>query len=226
MSEPAPRTPKPRTRLFRFSVWIGGALVAPFLRLLGSTWRIECEGEDPRASPEPFLAVTWHQGLFCAAYHFRNSGAGIPVSQSRDGDRIDAVLQRLGFGPSPRGSSSRGGRIALHGMIRAAHEGQSIGILCDGPRGPARVCKPGAVAAGIATGRPIRPIGISGAPAIRFPSWDRAFLPLPFARVVFVFGLPVAIARDAGDEEFTATLAKLERATEAAHLRADQLAGL
>jgi len=212
--------------MFRFSVWLGGVLVAPFLRLLGSTWRIESEGEDPRDSSEPFLAVTWHQGLFCAAYHFRNSGAGIPVSQSRDGDRIDAVLQRLGFGPSPRGSSSRGGPIAMRGMIKAAHEGQRIGILCDGPRGPARVCKPGAVATGLATGRPIRPMGIAGAPAIRFPSWDRAFLPLPFARVIFVHGPSISIARDASDEEFSATLAELEQAIEAAQQRAERRVGL
>jgi hypothetical protein len=226
MNESTPRTPKPRTRMFRFSVWLGGVLFGPFLRLLGATWRIESEGEDPRASSEPFLAVTWHQGLFCAAYHFRNSGAGIPVSRSRDGDRIDAVLQRLGFGPSPRGSSSRDGPVALRGMIEAAREGQSIGILCDGPRGPARVCKPGAVAAALATGRPIRPIGIAGAPAIRFPSWDRAFLPLPFARVVFVHGPPISIARGASDERFSATLAELEQAIEATQRRAEQLAGL
>jgi len=226
MAEPAPRTPKPRTRWFRFSVWLGGVVFAPFLRLLGSTWRIESEGEDPRASSEPFLAVTWHQGLFGAAYHFRNSGAGIPVSRSRDGDRIDAVLQRLGFGPSPRGSSSRDGPIALRGMIEAARKGQPVGILCDGPRGPARVCKPGALAAGRATGRPIRPIGIAAKPAIRFPSWDRAFLPLPFARVVFVYGPPLPIAHHLSDEEFTATLAQLERAIESAQQHAEQLAAL
>jgi lysophospholipid acyltransferase (LPLAT)-like uncharacterized protein len=69
-------------------------------------------------------------------------------------------------------------------------------------------------------------MGIAGAPAIRFPSWDRAFLPLPFARVFFVHGPPVSIASDASDEVFTATLAQLERAIEAAQLRADQLVGL
>ena len=226
MDDPAPRTPKPRTRWFRFSVWLGGVLVAPFLRLLGATWRIESEGEDPLASPAQFLVATWHQGLFCGAYHYRNRLVGIPVSQSRDGDRIEAVLQRLGFGPSPRGSSSRGGRQALQGMIDAWRNGQPLGILCDGPRGPARQCKPGAVAAGRATGMPIRPIGIAGAPAIRFPSWDRAFLPLPFARVVFVYPPPLTIAADADDAVFDATIAKLEAAIEAAQQRAEAIVGI
>ncbi len=220
------RPPKPRTRMFRISVWLGGVLFGPFLRLLGATWRIESEGEDPLASPTPFLVATWHQGLFCGAYRYRDRRVGIPVSQSRDGDRIEAVLQRLGFGPSPRGSSSRGGPIALQGMILAAENGQPLGILCDGPRGPARVCKPGAVAAARATGRVIRPIGIAGAPAIRFPSWDRAFLPLPFARVVFVYPPSIAIAHGASGEEFTATIAELEQAIEAAQRRAEKLVGL
>ncbi len=226
MPDPAPRTPKPRTPLFRFSVWLGGVVFAPFLRLLGATWRIASEGEDPLASPAQFLVATWHQGLFCGAYHYRDRLVGIPVSQSRDGDRIEAVLQRLGFGPSPRGSSSRGGRDALQGMIDAWENGQPLGILSDGPRGPARRCKPGAVAAGRATGMPIRPIGIAGAPAIRFPSWDRAFLPLPFARVVFVYPPPLTIAAEAGEDEFAATLAKLEADIEAAQQRADALVGI
>jgi len=234
MSAPEPREskernmrpPKPRTPFFRFTVWLGGVIFAPFLRLLGATWRIQSEGEDPLASPAQFLVATWHQGLFCGAYHYRDRLVGIPVSQSRDGDRIEAVLQRLGFGPSPRGSSSRGGHMALQGMIDAWKNGQPLGILSDGPRGPARKCKPGAVAAGRATGMRIRPIGIAGAPAIRFPSWDRAFLPLPFARVVFVYPPPLTIAADAGDEVFAATLAQLERDIETAQQRADELVGI
>jgi lysophospholipid acyltransferase (LPLAT)-like uncharacterized protein len=226
MTTPAPprRPPKPRTRFFNFTVWLGGVLFAPFLRLLGATWRIESHGEDPAASPAQFLVATWHQGLFCGAYRYRDRLVAIPVSQSRDGDRIDAALQRLGFGPSPRGSSSRGGSEALAAMIAAADKGQPLGILADGPRGPARKCKPGAVAAGRATGLAIRPIGIAGKPALRFPSWDRAFLPLPFARVVFVYPPPLTIARDAGDAEFEKTLATLEVAIEAAQVEAERIA--
>ena len=116
--------------------------------------------------------------------------------------------------------------MALKGMIDAHANGQPLGILSDGPRGPARICKPGAVAAGRATGMPIRPIGIAGAPALRFPSWDRAFLPLPFARVVFVYPPPLTIALDAGDDVFAATLAQLETAIESAQQRADALVGI
>jgi len=81
-------------------VWLGGVVFAPFLRLLGSTWRIESEGEDPRASSEPFLAVTWTQGLFGAAYHFRNSapgsrsaGRGTAIASMRCCSGSDSVLR-------------------------------------------------------------------------------------------------------------------------------------
>jgi hypothetical protein len=214
------------TLAFRLSVSLGGWLVAGALRLLGATWRVQVVGDDPLDSGTPVIGALWHRGLFCAAYRFRDIGAVIPVSRSRDGDRVVAVLGRLGFGPSPRGSSSRGGHVALKGMIDAWKNGQPLGILCDGPRGPARKCKPGAVAAGRATGMPIRPIGIAGAPAIRFPSWDRAFLPLPFARVVFVYPPPLAIAEDADDATFDATIAKLEASIESAQKRADEIVGI
>jgi len=87
------------------------------------------------------------------------------------------------------------------------------------------VCKPGALAAGRATGRPIARL-VSRQARDPLPSWDRAFLPLPFARVVFVYGPPLPIAHHLSDEEFTATLAQLERAIESAQQHAEQLAAL
>jgi hypothetical protein len=179
------------------SLWRTAAVVAAwFLRALGATWRIDRHGPDPLDRDAAFLGAIWHAGLFCAAHRFRDRDIAIAVSQSRDGDRIDAVLARLGFGPSPRGSSTRGGVAALSGLIRTARAGRSLGILCDGPRGPARKCKPGIVATARATGLPIYAIGVAARPALRFASWDRAFLPLPFARVVWEYAEPVVVPRE------------------------------
>jgi lysophospholipid acyltransferase (LPLAT)-like uncharacterized protein len=147
----------------------------------------------------------------------------IPVSQSRDGDRIVAVLDRLGFAPSPRGSSSRGGAAALAGLIRAAEAGRSLAVLCDGPRGPARACKPGVLVAASASGLRLHPVGIAARPALRFPSWDRTFLPFPFARVAFVFAPPLAVPPDLGDAERESLRARLEKALEDARAQAQAL---
>jgi len=205
---------------------IAGAIVATLLRALGATWRIERAGDaDPLERDAPFLGAIWHAGLFCAAHRFRARGIAIAVSRSRDGDRIDAVLARLGFGPSPRGSSSRGGVAVLAGLIRAAREGRSLGLLCDGPRGPSRTCKPGVVATARATGLAVFPIGIAARPALRFPSWDRTYLPLPFARVVYEFAPSIAIPRAVERDEVERWRERIQAELDAAQARAEERLG-
>lgn len=194
----------------RFGLALGGVIVAGFLRALGSTWRVRTDAENLFGG-EPFVGAVWHSELFVAAYLFRDRGAVVPVSRSRDGDRIVAVLRHLGFGASPRGSSSRGAAAALAASIRAARGGSIVGVLCDGPRGPARRAKPGVLAIARASGRPIRPIGFAASPSVRFGSWDRIALPLPFARMAFAVGPPLRVARDADRQTLERERAQLER---------------
>ena len=211
---------------FRFTVWLGGWLAALLLRALGATWRVRLlADDDPVARGEPAVGALWHATLCPAAWHFRDLGAVVPVSRSRDGDRIVAVLDRLGYGPAPRGSSSRGGAAALAGALRAAQEGRFIGVLCDGPRGPARRCKPGVLAIARATGLPLYPVAIAARPALRVPSWDRSLVPLPFARVVVAYGTPRKIPREATREELEALRVDLERALEQLGARAEAALG-
>ncbi len=195
---------------YRATRWLGGLVAAALLRGLGATWRIESTGSDPPSVGAPLVLCAWHQGLLIAAVCWRNRGLAIPVSLSRDGDWIDGVLRRLGFAKSARGSSSRGASGLLRELIRRVRAGQPIGMLLDGPRGPAGVAKPGVVALARATGARIVPIGIAAAPAWRFGSWDRALLPRPFARVRYVYGEPLCVPRDAEPDAVEAARARLE----------------
>jgi lysophospholipid acyltransferase (LPLAT)-like uncharacterized protein len=204
----------------RYRAWIAfvGFAGALFIRALGRTWRITSEGPDPFVAGEPILGALWQQGLLVAAYHFRGRGVAVPVSQSRDGELIDAVLRRLGFAASPRGSSSRGGTALLRSLIRLTREGTVVAVLPDGPRGPARQAKPGVVALAGATGVGLVPVGLAARPAIRFGSWDRALLPLPFARVHCRYGAPLRVPKKSDDLEAhcRALEASLDRETEIA----------
>jgi lysophospholipid acyltransferase (LPLAT)-like uncharacterized protein len=195
---------------FRLSSWLGGLLGAALLRALGATWRIEWRGSDPLAAPGPLVLGAWHGGLLIAAVCWRDRGLVIPVSQSRDGDRIDAVLRRLGFAESARGSSSRGATAVLRELIRRVRAGQTIGMLPDGPRGPSGVAKPGIVALARATDARLVPVGVAAHPAWRFASWDRARLPRPFARVLCIYGEPRAVPRDASPEELETARVRFE----------------
>ena len=61
----------------------------------------------------------------------------ILISQSRDGRFIAAVVRRFGINVAV-GSSSRGGAVAVRGLLALLKQGCHVGITPDGPRGPRR----------------------------------------------------------------------------------------
>jgi lysophospholipid acyltransferase (LPLAT)-like uncharacterized protein len=190
---------------------LAAPVVALLLRALACSWRVRLEGPDPFAEGHR-LGAFWHRNLLIAAGVFRDSGIHVPVSRSGDGDLIVAVMRRLGLPDPPRGSSKRGGVPLLRAMVRLLGEGRLVAVVCDGPTGPARVSKPGVVQAACLARAPIVPVALSARPCVRFASWDRLLLPLPFARVVCRFGEPLAIEAGAPPERVEAVRADLDRA--------------
>jgi hypothetical protein len=83
-------------------------------------------------------------------------------------------------------------------------------MVPDGPRGPARVAKPGCVLAARDAGVPIVPLGCALRPAVRLDNWDQSVIPLPFAALVLGYGDPIDVPRDASREECEAIRARLE----------------
>lgn len=188
--------------------WLGALI----LRGLGATWRIERDGADPFApgAPRPVIFAAWHRDIWMALYLLRGRGLAISVSLSRDGDRVEALLRRMGFAQSPRGSSSRGAAALLREMIRTLRRGRDAGILPDGPLGPAGVAQPGAVALARISGAPLVPVAMAAAPCWRFSSWDRGILPKPFARVRLRFGEPLRVPPNCGPADLEAARRTLE----------------
>jgi len=189
---------------------LAGRVVARLLRLLGASWRLRTEGVAPSATRS--LGATWHGGLLPVAYRFRDCGIAVAVSRSRDGDFAAAVLEGLGYPDPPRGSSSQGGAVALRALLNRQHAGDTIGIVTDGPRGPARESKPGIIGLARLGSASIVPIGVAARPALRIGSWDRLLLPLPFAAVAFHFGAPITVARDSDAESVERARQALDRA--------------
>jgi hypothetical protein len=182
--------------------WIEGRAAALTLRIFGATWRVTVEGPDPLVpNHEPVVAAFWHRNVLIAAWHYRGRRFSVPVSRSRDGDRIVSMLTALGYAAPPRGSSTRGGAAALHELIRRVKGGTTVSIQTDGPQGPPRVSKLGIVTLARLTGRPIQPVCFSASPTWRFRSWDGTLLPLPFAKVICRYGDPIHIDAKADEDE-------------------------
>ena len=171
-------------------------------RPLAASWRWRAPtggGGLRRVSPplalEPAIYALWHEHLLPLAFAHRGEGVTALVSGHRDGEILTRVLRRLGH-RAARGSSTRGGEEGLEAMLEAAEEGHPLAFTPDGPRGPARRCKPGVVRAAAATGLPVVPLSAAASGGRRRGGWDRFLLPGPFARVVVARGEPLEVPRD------------------------------
>lgn len=168
--------------------------VAGLLRMCAATWRLRVEGVDPRTEGRGALGAFWHRGAWIAAGVYRDSGAHVAVSLSRDGEHIAAVMDWLGLAQPARGSSSRGATGLVRSLVRLARSGAVVAVLADGPRGPARRAKPGVLSVARLARRPVVPVALSARPCVRIGSWDRMLVPLPFARVVCRYGEPLEVS--------------------------------
>lgn len=207
---------------FRMAGFLGSGL----LSILGATWRYEAEGQEVLEKQldrgEPFILAFWHSRILPLAYWHRGDGIMVLVSQHSDGEYIARVVQRMGL-ETARGSSTRGGARGLREIVKEARNGRSMAFTPDGPRGPARVFKAGALVAAKLTGAPIIPLAAGSARAWRLSSWDRFEVPRPFTRVQVRYGEPVHIPREADDAELSRLANVLEERLNRLTDRADQV---
>jgi len=95
----------------------------------------------------------------------------------------------------PEEGDRAGGRNFALRLAALSRRGYSPVVTPDGPFGPARVVKPGALIVARESQLPIQPWAASVRPAIRLTGrWDRQLVPLPFSRIRVSAGTPVTVA--------------------------------
>lgn len=161
----------------------------PF-RALMWTWRTRGPSAsllaEVAATPRVIFLITHGtllEGLvFTALWRAYRRRWLILTTPSLDGRFAVAMLERLGIGYAPLLRGARGAEAAREFIARI--EAGEVGvILVDGPRGPSGVVKDG-VARTIAAARArVVVAGLAASPGIGLNSWDRLFIPAPFARV-------------------------------------------
>jgi lysophospholipid acyltransferase (LPLAT)-like uncharacterized protein len=135
----------------------------------------------------------WHGRMILNPFkNPRGRAMRVLISHHRDGALIVAVLRWFGIG-TVRGSTNKGGDIAIRELFQVIAKGYNISITPDGPKGPAYIAQPGAAYIAQKTGLPIVPISFAASRAKIFDSWDNFVLPKPFTKVVFVVGEPIAV---------------------------------
>lgn len=161
-------------------------LASLVIRCLGITLRYRdvCQpGPFPGYdTPPPGVFAFWHRCLLASAWHFRDRGIAVLISQSFDGELIARTVERLGF-VAVRGSSSRDGAPGLRNLQRTYLEGRFCAITADGPRGHAQVAKPGVAQLAQLVNSEIIAFHAHPERAWQLRSWDRFLIPKPFSRV-------------------------------------------
>lgn len=196
------------------------ALAPPVVRALLSTCSVRLHNRriwDEYFVPfRSYIGLMWHKDFLFALDYFRHKRMVAVVSRSKDGEIVARTMHRMGY-RTVRGSSSTGGGQALLELTRKLRDGRAAAILADGPRGPARASKMGAVIAAKESGVPILPTGCHAEPSWRLRNWDGTMIPKPFARIEVAFGEPVFVGADSTREEcerirsgLDATLEELE----------------
>lgn len=189
------------------------------LRLLVNSWRfVELDPRSGSAGPPVRRAMDdiyalWHQQLLMLMLRHRDEQIAVMISQSSDGDLATPIVERLGF-EVIRGSSSRGGSRGIAGMVEAAHAGHSLALTVDGPGGPARRCKPGAVLIASRAGVPLVPTVAIPAAGRALNSWDRFLVPRPGSKVYVTYGDPLSIPEGLSAREVAEWQTRVDREME------------
>ena len=180
----------------RPSPWLVRTVGLPLVKALAATWRVEIRHPDRwraiQSAPGPRLMLLWHEALLPLLMTHGHQGITVVVSRARDGRYLQQVATALGFGVI-EGSSHRGRVGAMRGTVRAFETDRLVAVTPDGPRGPRRVIKPGALAALQQAGGMVGTVHAEARPGRRLASWDRFLVPLPGARVRIAFGEPFRV---------------------------------
>jgi lysophospholipid acyltransferase (LPLAT)-like uncharacterized protein len=171
-----------------------GTALGLVVRLWARSWRISVVAPNASSASAPRVFAFWHGQQMALTRVTRSRPTAVMVSWSKDGALQASVMKSLGLGVV-RGSASRGGAQGLRKLVRIARRGSDLAFAADGPRGPAGVAKPGAAAAAALVRGSLVAVASAASPVLMLRrAWDLFEIPLPFARVVVVFGAPLSVA--------------------------------
>lgn len=184
-------------------------VLALFIKLLFFSCRllkvegIDLDNKTLEESGGKAVYCSWHQRLVYHPYYISKSNRNLTVmvSQSRDGELATRLVSFFGL-DTVRGSSTRGGISALKDLTKKLIDEETCGgMVVDGPLGPPRVAKMGAVILARDSRTPLIPVTWGADRCWVTNSWDRLIIPKPFARIVYCHSEPIWVPESAeGDE--------------------------
>src|SRR5260370_17579608 len=107
-----------------------------FLRTLHATMRVRHVNAENLDGQPRYILAFWHRHIILSLESRWRKPTTAIISRSKDGEIVSGVLHLYGA-ETARGSSTRGGEVALREILRDIRAGKNIAFTPDGPRGPA-----------------------------------------------------------------------------------------
>ena len=198
-----------------------GLAMAAYVRLVSATSRV---AGDPPTQDQVVLAF-WHEYNLVAAvaaWKLRRQHRHVSFStQTFRGEIMNTMLWALGTGSVPlpaEGERAEATRLSRE-LARLGREGASLAVSPDGPEGPYRRAKPGALIVAREAGLPLQAWAVSAKPSFRLTGrWDRHVVPLPFCRIRVFEAEPLGVGER---ERLRGLLNGLQQAMDRVAHRAD-----
>ncbi len=183
---------------------LGNVLVPAVANLLAKSLKIEIENAEVlnelKKNNQNFIIAFWHGKMFAGWFVFGGENSSALVSKSNDGEILARTLKKWGYNVV-RGSSHTGGKEALKKMEELLRKGFSLSITPDGPTGPAKEMKAGAIVLSKKTNVPVILAGICYEKKRVFNSWDKFELPAFFSRVKIRISEPFVVPSELSYED-------------------------
>ncbi len=148
--------------------------------------------ENLLSKKQNFVLAFWHGTMLIPWYFHRNQNFSALISQSKDGALLANSLVKWNY-KVIRGSSHKGGKEALEILLKNSKQNFSVAITPDGPTGPPRVMKAGAVITAQRSGIPLVLCGVASNKKFIFNSWDKFEVPKFFSKVSMKYSEPIFI---------------------------------
>lgn len=187
-SSPPPAAHQEERVRFAWAARLFGRLLSVYVRFVALTSRVS---GGPIAQGPTVLAF-WHESnLAVAAIVMKLRDDRHMVTFSTRGFRgvtMNAMLEGLGAAVIAMPPEGPRGRVEAARLTaeaaRLARLGWAVVVSCDGPFGPHRVAKPGALMVAREAGIPVVPWAVASRPTVRLTGrWDRQLIPLPFGHL-------------------------------------------
>jgi hypothetical protein len=176
------------------------------VNLISKTWRIKIIGKIPK---ENGIIVFWHGLMLPCWKFFSKLNPYAVVSTSKDGQVLVKILSKWNYS-FIRGSSSKGGKVVLENIISLSKD-KLVLMTPDGPRGPNRKFKAGALVAAQRSQADLFYLRVKiNSKIILKKSWDKFEFPLPFSKINIEVSEPLNVHNSLSREEIERIISEIE----------------